>query len=223
MKKKRKQSLGEEIANSTSHGLMAIFGLIATILLINKSQNVSLKIIASLIFGIGIIILYTMSTLYHSLANESAKSVFRRFDHLSIYILIGGTFAPPLLLLKGLQEPFLGIKGFIGLGLMLFIVQWILIAVGIVFKSIWVKKFVGVHVFFFLLMGWSALIFMQTLMDTSANSYLLVLLGGLAYSVGVIFFALSRKVKYFHFIWHLFTALGTILQFIAIYNLYDYV
>ncbi|VEU81059.1 PAQR family membrane homeostasis protein TrhA [Haploplasma axanthum] len=216
MKATGKQTLGEEIANSVSHGVMAIFGIVATILLLIKSKNPT-EVIASLIFGFGIVMLYTMSTIYHALANKTAKSVFRRFDHLSIYVLIGGTFAPPLLLLEGLRKPLFGIEGFLSTGLTLFIIQWILIIVGVVFKSIWVKKFMKLHVFLFLLMGWSALSFMGILLATSVQAFWLILFGGVAYTIGVIFFALP-KYKYFHFIWHIFTAIGTILQFIAIYG-----
>lgn len=216
MKKGYDQTIGEEIANAISHGLMALFGLTALILLLIRS-NTPIEYLASSIFGFGIILLYTMSTIYHALHNKTAKSVFKRFDHLSIYILIGGTFAPPLLLLPDLQEPLFGIQGMIGLGPAMFIIQWILIAVGVVFKSIWIKRFAKLHVFFYLAMGWSAVIFIQALFNYQPGAFWLVFFGGLAYSIGVIFYALSN-IKYFHFIWHIFTALGTILQFIAIYG-----
>lgn len=215
MKETNTQTLGEEIANAVSHGIMALYGITALILLLIKSSN-GMEIISSIIFGMGIIILYTMSTLYHSFKPGRTKNLFRRFDHLSIYILIGGTFAPALLLLPGLKTPFLNIDGFLSTGLTLFIIQWILIAIGIVFKSIWIKKFGKLHVFLFLAMGWSAFIFAEVLMETSPQAFIFILLGGIAYSIGVIFYALP-KYKYFHFIWHIFTAIGTILQFIAIY------
>jgi len=216
MKKSYDQTLGEEIANAISHGVMAIFGVVAIILLLIRAKTPT-EYVTSIIFGMGIILLYTMSTLYHALSNKTAKSVFQRFDHLSIYILIGGTFAPPLLLLPELQKPLFDIQGMIGLGPILFIIQWILITVGVVFKSIWIKKFAKLHVFLYLAMGWSALIFIQALINYDQNAFLLVLLGGISYTIGVIFYALG-KIKYFHFIWHIFTSLGTILQFIAVYT-----
>jgi hemolysin III len=216
MKKSYDQTLGEEIANAISHGLMAIFGIVAIILLIIRSQT-NIEYFASIIFGTGIILLYTMSTLYHALANKTAKSVFQRFDHLSIYILIGGTFAPALLLLPDLQKPLFNIDGMLGLGPTLFIIQWVLIVIGVVFKSIWIKKFAKLHVFLYLAMGWSALIFIQALMNYDQNAFILVFLGGVSYTIGVVFYALG-KIKYFHFIWHLFTSLGTILQFFAVYT-----
>ncbi|MDY0278117.1 MAG: hemolysin III family protein [Acholeplasma sp.] len=216
MKKDKKQTLGEEIANSVSHGVMAIFGLVAMILLITKSDTVT-EVISSIIFGLSIIMLYTMSTLYHALPTGKAKNVFRRFDHLSIYVLIGGTFAPALLLLPGLQKPLFGIEGMLSTGLTLFIIQWTLITIGVVFKSIWIKKFMKMHVFLFLMMGWSALAFMGILLETSQPAFWLILSGGIAYSIGIVFFAFP-KIKYFHFIWHLFTITGTIIQFIAVYG-----
>ena len=215
MKLTHKQTLGEEIANAISHGLMAIFGIIALILLLVKSDR-TIEVTSAIIFGFGIINLYTMSTIYHALFHPTAKSVFQRFDHISIYILIGGTFAPALLLLPELQEPLFGISG-LGLGPVLFIIQWILILIGVVFKSIWIKKFAKLHVFIYLAIGWSALIFAQQLLAYQAAAFWLVFAGGVAYSIGVIFYAFP-KIKYFHFVWHIFTSIGTVLQFIAIYG-----
>ncbi len=215
MKKTNIQTLGEEIANAVSHGLMAIFGIVALILLLIKAET-TMHIFAAIIFGFGIINLYTMSTLYHALFHPTAKNVFQRFDHLSIYILIGGTFAPALLLIPELQRPLFGIEG-IGLGPVLFIIQWTLIATGVVFKSIWIKKFAKLHLFLYLAMGWSALIFIQQLLAYSPGAFWFVLLGGVAYTIGVGFY-IFPKIKYFHFIWHIFTGIGTVLQFIAIYG-----
>lgn len=214
MKKTHKQTLGEEIANAISHGVMAIFGIVALILLLIKADQ-TIEVVAAIIFGFGMINLYTMSTIYHALFHPTAKSIFQRFDHISIYLLIGGTFAPALLLLPELQRPLFGISG-LGLGPVLFIIQWILILIGVVFKSIWIKKFAKVHVFIYLAIGWSALIFAQQLLAYEAAAFWLVFAGGIAYSIGVVFYAFP-KIKYFHFVWHIFTSIGTVLQFIAIY------
>lgn len=219
------QTIGEEIANGISHGLMALFGLVGLILLLIKSVE-PIQYISAVIFGFGMIMLYSMSTIYHCLPNGKGKRVFKRMDHLSIYTLIGGTFAPFLLLLPGLNNgPIFGWAGFPSLGLVLFIVQWTLIAIGITFKSIWINKFGKMHIFIFLLMGWSALTFISILWNDMPGAFYLTLFGGIAYSLGVIFYSLSNY-RYFHFIWHIFTALGTILQFLAIilylYWLYNF-
>jgi len=213
---KRQQTVGEEIANSVSHGVMAIFGIVAMILMIIRTQT-PWGVAGAIIFGLSIFLLYAMSCLYHSLAFTKAKGLFKRFDHIGIYLLIGGTFAPALLLLPTLrQNPFFG-WDFIDRGLALFVIQWTLITLGVVLKSIWVYKFQFVHIAVFLLLGWSSLLFVIDLFNYSVPAFWLVLAGGIAYSLGVVFYALSRKIKYFHFVWHLFVASGTILQFIAIY------
>lgn len=212
---KRRQTIGEEIANAVSHGTMAVFGLVALILLLVK-QNSGRGLASALVFGLSIFILYLMSTLYHSLSFTRAKGVFKRFDHLSIFILIGGTFAPALLLLPSLQVPFLGMS-FIEKGIALLIIQWIVIVLGIVFKSIWVYKFQAFHFIIYLILGWSALLFIKELYVDSVPAFWFILAGGFAYTIGTVFYALSAKVKYFHFIWHLWVNIGTILQFLAIY------
>lgn len=209
----RKQTTGEEIANAISHGIMGLFGLIALILLLIESTSIR-EYAGAILFGGSIMLLYIMSTLYHGLTNDKAKSVFKRMDHISIYVLIGGTFAPALLLIPQLQEPFLGQMS---LGVFMLTIQWILIIIGTVFKAIWIKRFSTIHVIIYLLMGWSSLIFVGALLSYSPSAFIFVLLGGIAYSLGVIFYALS-KYKYFHFVWHLWTSLATILQFIAIYG-----
>jgi len=213
MSQHRKQTTGEEIANAISHGIMGLFGLVALILLLIESTTIR-EYAGAILFGGSIMLLYIMSTLYHGLTNQKAKSVFKRMDHISIYVLIGGTFAPALLLIPQLQEPFIGQMS---LGVLMLTIQWILIIIGTVFKAIWIKRFSTIHVIIYLLMGWSSLIFVGALLNYSPNAFIFVLLGGIAYSLGVIFYALS-KYKYFHFIWHLWTSLATILQFIAIYG-----
>lgn len=215
-KEKRIQTPGEQIANSVSHGVVVIFGIYALIALILKSYD-GWSLAASIIFGISIIFLYLMSTLYHALSFTKSRGVFKRFDHLGIYLLIGGTFAPALLLLGSLRSsPFMGIPGMIDTGLTLFIIQWVLIITGVVFKSIWVHKFQALHIAIFLILGWSSLLFVIDLYQFSVPAFWLILFGGVAYSIGVVFYALSN-IKYFHFIWHLWVAAGTILQFLAIY------
>lgn len=212
---KRPQTVGEEIANAVSHGIIALFGIFALVMLIVKSYN-AISLFAGIIYGISIILLHLMSCLYHSLSFTKAKGVFKRFDHISIFLLIGGTFAPPLLLLPALTTPFLGASWLLSTGWMLFIIQWFFILVGVVFKSIWVHKFQAFHYVIYLALGWSALVFIPALYSYSVPAFWLILAGGLSYTIGTIFYALSSKVKYFHFVWHIFVASGAIIHFIAI-------
>lgn len=215
-KEKRIQTVGEEVANSVSHGIMALFGVVALVLMLLKSTD-TWQVTSSIIFGVSMILLYLSSTLYHALSFTVSKSVFKRFDHIGIYMLIGGTFAPIFLLLPVFRMPLLGMEGMMSLGLFLLIMQWLLIMVGIISKSIWVYRFQTMHIIIFLLLGWSGLYFMIDLYQYSAPTMWFILLGGISYSIGVIFYKQSDKL-YFHFIWHIFVGIGTILQFIAIYN-----
>lgn len=218
-KVKRPQTIGEEIGNAVTHGVMALFGIAALVLLILKA-NTGVELFAAIIYGVSIIVLYLMSCLYHSLSFTGARGVFKRFDHISIFLLIGGTFAPPLLLLGALQTPVFGLS-WLTWGLLLFIIQWIFIIAGIVFKSIWVHKFQAFHFVIYLILGWSAVTFIVPLYQFSIPAFWYVLGGGIAYSLGTVFYALSSKVKFFHFVWHFFVAAGTLIQFVAIY-LYIY-
>ncbi len=201
----KRQSLGEEIANAISHGIAALCGIAGLVLMLIQS-DILLETLSSLIFGLGILLLYTMSTLYHAFRNDSTvKRVFKRFDHVSIYVLIGSTYSPILILF--LQKPF---------GWIMLAAQWAIIVVGIVLKATSINKFAYIHLAMYLLLGWSGILFFGSLYTFSRLAFYLILGGGLAYTVGVLFYAL-HLFKYSHFIWHLFVFLGTLLHFFAIY------
>lgn len=200
----KSQSLGEEIANAVSHGVSALLAIAGMILLLLKSETTS-DYLGAAIFGISMILLYTMSTLYHAFKEgTTVKKVFKRFDHISIYLLIGGTFAP--IFLTVLDSPLKWIM----LG-----VQWAVILVGIVLKAIRVYKWQAVHITLFLIIGWSGLFFINRILPYG-NAMWFILAGGLSYSIGVFFYT-TRLFKYSHFIWHLYVTMGTVLQFLAIY------
>lgn len=207
-KRKRPQSLGEEIANAVSHGLGTIFGIVALILLLLASSTWQAYLAASL-FGGAIIFLFLASTLYHAFpASLGVKRLFKRFDHIAIYTLIGASFAPLLLMVA--QQPF---------GLIFFGVQWVIIITGIVFKAVFIDKLQVFHVVMFLLLGWSALLIMGEFARLdNQTAMILTVTGGIAYSLGVVFYASSRKFKYAHFIWHLFVIAGVVFHFIANYG-----
>lgn len=206
MKLKKHQTLGEEIANAVSHGIGALLGLTALILMLLKSTN-GYQVFGSLVFGLSMVLLYTMSTLYHSFRRETVlKKIFKHFDHISIYILIGGTFAPIFIMI--IEKP---------LGWYFLAGQWSLILLGITFKAIKIDKFQVPHLFLYLLLGWSGLTLFGPLYVYSSAAFYYILAGGVAYTVGVIFYALSKVFRYSHFIWHIFVFLGTLFHFIAIY------
>lgn len=201
----KKTTLGELIANAVSHGVGILLGITALVLLIVKASTTR-EVIASLIFGIALVILYTSSTLFHSFPDKMkrTRTVFQRLDHASIFILITGTYTP-FLLLAGANT-----KSYILLAIL-----WTLTIVGIVMKSIWIQKYQAVHLVIYLLMGWSVMLIFNDIFGDIQNIFMLVLLGGLSYTVGVIFYI--SKFKYNHFIWHIFVLLGSIFHFASVY------
>jgi hemolysin III len=200
---------GEEIFNAVTHIVGGAFGLAALITLSILSYGDSVKLASSIVFGISIIILYTMSALYHFLPNNTGKYVFRIFDHCTIFLLIAGTYTPYCLIALG------GTK----LGFIILIVEWVLAAAGITANAIAMKSFIvrAISMVFYVAMGWMIVLAFDTLLVTlSPASFWLLLFGGVAYTTGLIFFGFGKKVKYFHSIWHLFDLAGTALQFVSI-------
>ena len=150
---RRIQTNGEEIANTVSHGVLALLGLTALILLILKDDD-SISLLGSIIYGTSLFLLGLISSLYHALAKTKALGVTRRFDHISIFFLIGGTYAPILIMLPALQAPLFGSAGALGSGLVFLIIQWSLILIGIIFKIFFINRFKHLHYIIYLLLGW---------------------------------------------------------------------
>lgn len=199
---------GEEIANAVTHGLGLLLGIAALVIVSVKgarSHN-PLYIVSMIIYAVSTIILYASSMFYHAFKNGKAKNVFERLDHLSIYILIAGSYTPICLIAIG------GIKG-----IAICSIQWLLAIIGIVFKAIWIDRFVKIHVLIYLLMGWMITFFISSIFKAiSPSGFYLLLTGGIAYSAGVLFYVFSW-FKYHHFIWHLFVLAGSIFTFFSIY------
>lgn len=203
--KKRNQTLGEEIGNSITHGVGFLIALLGTILLLIKASGWRAYLGVAL-FSFGLIVLYIMSTLYHSFKNgTTVKRVFRYFDHCSIYLLIGGTYAPILLVERSDN-----------IGFIFFIIQWALIILGITMKAVFSpSRFLVIHTTIYLLLGWSGIVFLPYMLKNNLSLFWFIFIGGISYSIGVIFF--SVKFKYAHFVWHFFVLIGTILHFFGIY------
>lgn len=205
-------TIGEEIANAVTHGLGAIFAIVALTIMIVFSAlfgNVWQSVSAS-IYGTTLILLFTMSTLYHSFTHEKTKKVFKIFDHASIYLLIAGTYTPyTLVVLRN--------DGMVGWAL--FGIIWGLAILGVVFSSVFIGKFKILELVTYLIMGWAIVFAMPNLIsimkanNAIAGIYWLAA-GGIAYTVGALFYAI--KVKYFHSIWHIFVLLGSIFHFVSI-------
>ncbi len=205
-------SVKEEIANSISHGLGVAFGIVALTLLLVYSINKSdiTAIVAFSIYGASAIALYLASTLYHSFRIEGVKRVLRIFDHSTIYLYIAGCYTPIALL---------GMDGGWRIGVMISV--WLIAIGGITFKILTYKKYEAYKKFslaIYLAMGWLAVLTIKPLLQTFPVSFLVYLLaGGLAYTVGTIFYALKR-IPFNHAIWHLFVLAGSILHFLGIFK-----
>ncbi|HHU59594.1 TPA: hemolysin III family protein [bacterium] len=205
----KKYSLGEELINSISHGVGAVWGIVATIMGILKAVQLenTLMIISMSIFGFSLINLYIMSTIYHALAINKGKRVFRVLDHCGIFLLIAGTYTPYALLVLP------RVPGLIILGIV-----WICAIVGITFNSINLKKFKVFSLVSYLLTGWVIIFAINHLIaNLDLNGLILLVAGGLAYSFGAIIYGIGSKKKYFHSIWHFFVLLGSILHYLSIY------
>lgn len=203
-----KLSFEEEIGNSITHGIMAIFCLIM-LPIVSVYGYIKHNIVISIGFSIYVIcifLMFLMSTLYHSMKFETnQKIIFRILDHCGIYLAIAGSFTP--VCLKILDGVFL---------YLILIAQWGMVIIGIIIKSLFTKKKPKGSSIIYLVMGWSALLLIPTLIKTqSILFFILILFGGLIYSIGTLFYRKKDKA-WFHFIWHIFVNIAAISQFIAI-------
>lgn len=203
----RPQSLGEEIANSVSHGIGLLAALVAfPVLVIAALQRGDVAgIVGASVFATTVVLLYLASMLFHALPGSRAKRIFQVLDHAAIYLLIAGTYTPFTLgVLRGAW------------GWTLFGLVWGLAVAGIVLKAIGGVRYTTVSTWVYLGMGWLILIAAEpawTLVPKWGLFWLLA--GGIAYTVGVAFFA-AERIRYFHFVWHLFVVTGTTCHFIAV-------
>ena len=204
-----KYSLSEELISSISHGVGAVLSLAALVLCVvfaSLHHNV-LGIISSVIYGISLIVLYLMSCIYHALKPNAAKKVFRIFDHCSIFLLIAGSYTPFLLLIIG------GVQGIVMLS-----VIWIAAIIGILGNIINLEKFKKISFVLYLVMGWMVLFSLNPLIHNLAKPGLMLLLaGGIVYTVGAIVYLIGSKVKYMHSVWHFFVLGGSVCQFFTIF------
>jgi hemolysin III len=203
----RPQSLGEEIANSISHGVGFLGAAAVTpILIIAAIPAGAAAIVGASIFGLTMMLLYLSSTLYHAFPQSKTKRVFQVFDHGAIFLLIAGTYTPfTLTVLDG------------NWGWTLFGIVWTLAIFGVVLKSVGGAGTSKLSIALYLGMGWLAILAAQPLWNgLSAWGIFWLVAGGVMYSAGVVFFAYDHKIRYSHFIWHLFVLAGTAFHVVAI-------
>lgn len=203
----RKLSLGEEIFNSITHGIGTLLSVAAlvTLIVFAVMKGSVWHVVSFTIFGSTLVLLYLSSTLYHSFTSEKLKNLFARFDHAAIFLLIAGTYTP--FLLTALRST---------LGWVMFGIIWGLAIAGVVIRSIYLTRFRKLMVALYLGMGWLMIIAVGPMMENLPKmSLLFLLLGGIFYSVGVIFYV-WRNLKYGHGIWHLFVLAGSIMHYFAV-------
>ena len=207
---KKRYTTGEEIFNSVTHGVGVLIAIAFMVLLIIKSQGNTPLIIANIIYGVSLMLMFLSSTLYHAITNTKAKQVLRYFDHSAIFICIAGTFTPIIVrVLQGAQR-----VGFL-------VAIWLIALIGIILKiTIFRKnlqeKYKKQSLIIYVVMGWMSVLLMKKVIQISGMlSFILILSGGVLYSIGVYFYA--KKRKYFHSIWHIFIILASVAQFFGIY------
>ena len=200
------RSLQEEIFNAASHGAGGLLAVAGMVLLLLKSHT-GLAVMASCFYGISMVVMMFASGIYHALKTGSAaKRLFRRFDYTSIYLLIGGTFAPIFLIYMGGT-----------LGIVLFCIQWAVILGGVVLVvSFGPGRWRPLHFTLYFLLGWSGLAFIPEFYRNAPMLLLFIFLGGLVYTLGMIPFGRNRK--YDHCVWHLFVVAAAALHWVGIYT-----
>ena len=193
--------------NSISHLVGAALALIGMVLLVGfaAAQGDPWKIVSFSIYGVSLFLLYSLSTLYHSLRGR-AKEIFRKLDHVAIYLLIAGTYTPfTLVTLRGAR------------GWTLFAIIWGLAILGIIVDSRHEDGSRAIQMVIYLLMGWLILIAMKPLVQAlSTGALVLLVLGGVFYTSGIIFYAMDKRMKHAHGIWHLFVLAGSISHYLAV-------
>ena len=197
----------EELINAYSHGLGAVLALIAAIFLIVKGYGLPVGQWISLwVYGLSLVLLLSSSMLYHFAQDERKRYRYKKLDHTAIYYLIAGTYTP-----------FLSIGIPTAKAHYLLIALWIIALIGTLFKLVFIHRFQKVSLAAYLVMGWLAVLVMDDMQRyLSKDAIQLLIAGGLAYTVGTLFYAL-KNVRYTHAIWHVFVLLGAGLHFLAIY------
>ena len=203
----RKESLLEKKLNFITHGIGLVLSVIGLFYLVEKSilYPKSFNLISSLVYGISLILMYSSSTIYHYYIDSKYSRVLQKIDHISIYLLIAGSYTPGLLL-----------KLKYSLGFEILIIIWLLAFVGIIHKIFFFNYLKKASLIIYLFMGWLIVIDFNAVLESfSSNSIFFMVLGGILYTIGTFFYSLD-KLKYNHVIWHLFVLGGSACHYILI-------
>ena len=200
---------GEEIMNMVTHIVGGALGILALLLCLLKADT-AMEVITCTVYGIAMIDLYTMSSVYHGLRPCTAKKVMQVIDHCTIYFLIAGTYTPVVLCAIRPVYP--------ALGWGLLITEWVLVTIATTLTAIDLKKYNIFSMICYIGMGWAILPFLrQTREVLTAPGFLWLLAGGIAYTIGAVLYGIGSKKKWMHSVFHIFVVLGSLLQFLAIY------
>jgi len=200
-------SIKEEIAHSITHGVGIVLSIIGLTVLVTFSSLLGnvWHIVSTSIFGASLILLYTASTLYHAIPNPRAKSVLKQIDHSAIYVLIAGTYTPFLLV---------NLHGYIGWSL--FVMVWLIAIMGIILEVYRKDRFKKLSIALYLALGWLVILAIKPMLEAvDSKGLMLLLMGGLFYTLGVIFY-IRKKMLYHHAIWHLFVLAGSIMHYFSV-------
>ncbi len=202
-------TLGEEIFSSISHGVSAVFAVAALVFLLVTCQKTPLYVVSAAVYGGTMVMLYTVSTLYHGLGLNRAKVVFRSLDHCTIFLLIAGTYTPITLVCLG------GWKGWAMFGAV-----WAAAVVGVVLNAISVERFKKISMACYLAMGWVVVLAMGDFYRAvDPMVFWCLLAGGVLYTVGAALYAVGKKVPYMHSVFHLFVLGGSVFHTVSVWGI----
>ncbi len=198
----------EEVLSAVSHGVGVLLSIAALVLLLVRAPNDSITLVSLVVYSATLILLYLVSTLYHALGVNKGKQVFRVLDHCSIFLLIAGTYTPlSLAVIRGTA-------GWVLLG-----VIWAAAVVGIVFNAVNLKRYQKLSMVCYICMGWAVIFAAKPLAGSMPVwEIILLLAGGVFYTVGAVLYAIGKKKKYVHSLWHLFVLVGSVFHFFCIYG-----
>ena len=204
-------SIGEERFNYISHIVGGVIGIIALVFCVSISSwhHDMMAVVTSVVYGLTMILLYSMSSIYHGLRDGIAKRVFQVLDHCAIYILIAGTYTP--IALCAIRE----VNPTIGWGV--FGVEWLLTVVAIIFNAIDLKRYAVFAMICNLVMGWGIIVVLPVAVKALTwDGFLYILVGGILYTIGAVLYGIGKNKSYMHCIFHVFVLLGSVVQLLGI-------
>ncbi|MCA9765583.1 MAG: hemolysin III family protein [Carnobacterium sp.] len=196
-----------EVFNAITHGIGLGLSVAGLVILLYKAANngTTIELFSYIVYGSTLMLLYLCSTLYHSLSFTRARKLFKVFDHMSIFLLIAGTYTPYTLITIGGS-----------LGWTLFGIVWSIAFIGVMYKALWINHLQKYSTWLYIIMGWICIFALKPIYTgLGFNGFLLLLSGGLSFTIGAIFYSL-RNVRFMHVVWHLFVLAGTIFMYFSI-------